>query len=499
MTHSNALSEYPALDKKVRWLRSRHMRFSLPFISIVASLGLFSGCVSVPQAVQVAIDTTSGEFSLAGEAPFNSAWWSQFEDPLLAELITKALDANKTLEVASANVSVAQGLAARQKLERSYSTAASATAGIGRAPRPGQDVNLSLNTGIGARWEIDIFDRISAQISAAEFDLEAAQQARRDIAVIVAGNTAQNYVQLRGAQRRLEVARQNAETQAQGLELLNTLLENGRATRLDVERTQALYRTTLASLPRFEATAQAALSALAQLTGQPANSPDATLLALVENTGDIPEHRGLIATGTLDGMIRRRPDIRRAEALIGRQLALSEAARADLFPRVVLNFDLSSIFDDRNDVGDLTSLGFGIGPSVQWTGPDLRRVRASIDISDAQAEVAIATYEDTVIAALSEVEIALTNYTKELARRADLQQAAASAKRALELASLRFEEGLDDFLDVLEAQRTVLDAEDRLAESRLQASIQAINAYGALGGVGLIDETEPSTPEIELE
>jgi multidrug efflux system outer membrane protein len=106
---------------------------------------------------------------------------------------------------------------------------------------------------------------------------------------------------------------------------------------------------------------------------------------------------------------------------------------------------------------------------------------------------------DTVITALSEVEIALTNYTQELARRADLQQAAASAKRALELASLRFEEGQDDFLDVLEAQRTVLDAEDRLAESRLQASVQAIAAYRALGGVGLLDEAEPSTPEIILE
>jgi multidrug efflux system outer membrane protein len=198
-------------------------------------------------------------------------------------------------------------------------------------------------------------------------------------------------------------------------------------------------------------------------------------------------------------MIRRRPDIRRAEALIGRQLALSEATRADLFPTVSLNLDLSSIFDDTNDVGDLTSLGFGFGPSIQWAGPDLRRVRADIDISDARAEAEIAAYEDTVITALSEVEIALTNYTQELARRADLQQAAASAKRALELASLRFEEGQDDFLDVLEAQRTVLDAEDRLAESRLQASVQAIAAYRALGGVGLLDEAEPSTPEIILE
>ncbi|MDG1826095.1 MAG: TolC family protein [Henriciella sp.] len=436
---------------------------------------------------------------MASDSAFNNTWWNQFDDPILTDLIAKALDANKSLEAASANVRIAESLAARQQLERSYSTGVSARAELGRAPRPGQDVGFSLSSGIGASWEIDLFDRIGAQIAATEFDIEAAQQARRDIGVVVAGNTALNYIQLRGAQRRLEVARQNAETQAQGLDLLNTLLENGRATRLDVERARALYRTTLASLPRFEASARTAMSALAALTGQAANNPDAMLIGLVEKAGDIPEHRGLIAAGTLEDMIRRRPDIRRAEALIGRQLALSEATRADLFPRVSLNLDLSSIFDDTNDIGDLTSLGFGIGPSIQWAGPDLRRVRADIDISDARAEAEIAAYEDTVITALSEVEIAITNYTQELARRADLQQAAASAKRALELASLRFEEGQDDFLDVLEAQRTVLDAEDRLAESRFQASVQAIAAYRALGGVGLLDEAEPSTPEIILE
>jgi multidrug efflux system outer membrane protein len=475
------------------------MRSSFPFMFIAAAFGIVSGCVSVPERVQVNSETPSGNFSMAGETAFNNTWWNQFDDPILTDLIVKALDANKSLEVASANVRIAENLAARQQLERSYSTGASAQAELGRAPRPGQDVGFSLSSGIGASWEIDLFDRIGAQIAATEFDIEAAQQARRDIGVVVAGNTALNYIQLRGAQRRLEVARQNAETQAQGLDLLNTLLENGRATRLDVERARALYRTTLASLPRFEASARTAMNALAALTGQAANNPDAMLIGLVEEAGDIPEHRGLIAAGTLEDMIRRRPDIRRAEALIGRQLALSEATRADLFPTVSLNLDLSSIFDDTNDVGDLTSLGFGFGPSIQWAGPDLRRVRADIDISDARAEAEIAAYEDTVITALSEVEIALTNYTQELARRADLQQAAASAKRALELASLRFEEGQDDFLDVLEAQRTVLDAEDRLAESRLQASVQAIAAYRALGGVGLLDEAESSTPEIILE
>jgi multidrug efflux system outer membrane protein len=455
-------------------------------IFLFALLGL-AACVSVPERVEPSAVQYEGQFTSNGPSgEFNDAWWAQFDDLKLTSLIDRALEANKSLEVAAANIRLVEAIAGRQDLERSYATGATASGQVGRSARNGQDIGVSVSGRLGATWEIDVFDRIAAQIEAAEFDVEVAREARRDVEVIVASQTALNYIQLRGAQRRLEVARQNAQTQAEGLDLLRTLFDNGRATRLDIDRAEALYRTTLASQPRFEATALASLSGLAALTGQTATAPDESLLDLINVADDIPEHRGILATGSVEALIRRRPDIREAEAAIGRDLALSEAVRADLFPRLTMNLDLLSLFDDNtNDIGDLSSFGFGIGPSIQWAGPDLRRVRANIDISDARALLAISRYEAVIIDALSEVEIALTNYTKELERRDDLRQAVASAQRALELASLRFEEGLDDYLDVLEAQRTVLDAQDRLAESRLQSSVQAIAAYRALGGVGL--------------
>lgn len=204
-------------------------------------------------------------------------------------------------------------------------------------------------------------------------------------------------------------------------------------------------------------------------------------------------------TGSVSELVRRRPDIREAEAAIGRQLALGEAARAQLFPTVTLNANLLAVFDDSNDVGDLSSFGFGIGPSISWAGPDLRRVRANIAVADAVSEAAIAQYEQTVLNALSEVESALTDYTNELRRRDDLERAAASARRAIDLARLRFEEGLDDYLDVLEAQRTLLAAEDQLAESRLQSSNLAITAYRALGGVEFLNGDPQAAPGIALE
>ena len=298
------------------------------FVSI-----LLSGCISAPDQPTIPPMKVDGDFLAADVAlsEFNDEWWAQFDDTIMSGLIGQSLLANKSLDVAAANIRIAESIAAGQRLARTYSTGTTTSATLGRAARAGQGVEVSTQAGLGASWEFDAFGRIEAQIAAAEFDLEATRQARRDVAVIVASQTALTYVQLRGAQRRLEVARKNASTQAEGLELLQTLLDNGSATQLDVERAEAQYRTTLASLPTFEAVIQTSVSGLAVLTGQPANEQDQAWDAIVTQTGDIPEHRGAIAAGSVDDLIRRRPDIRQAEAFIARQLALGKAARADLF------------------------------------------------------------------------------------------------------------------------------------------------------------------------
>lgn len=460
---------------------------------------VLAGCAAAPPNLSMPDVPVQGAYlNEAAGANLDVDWWKRFEDPTLTALIEQSLSANRSLEQAAANVRVAEALASGARLDRSYAASSSLDGEIGRTARPDQDVEVSVQGGLAASWEFDAFGRIEAQIAAAEFDVEAARQARRDLAVIVASETALNYMRLRGAQRRLAVARQNAETQAEGLHLLQTLFENGRATRLDLERAEAQYRTTLASVPRFEATVHSSRNALAALTGQAANAPSGILGDLVASVGDIPEHRGAIMAGSVEDLVRRRPDIRAAEAAIARQLALGDAARADLFPTITINANVLALFDDTNNIGDVDSFGFGIGPSIRWAGPDLRRVRANIDVSDARTEAVIAQYEQTVLNALSEVETALSDYANELKRRDDLQSAAASARRALDLARLRFEEGLDDYLDVLDAQRTLLTAEDQLAESRLQSSSLAVGAYRALGGIEMQDEYgAPATSALE--
>ena len=448
-----------------------------------------AACASVPDApVRPDVSAPSETFFNAPtigtpEQAVAMDWWARFEDPVLTALVDQALEENKDLLVAEANIEAARAILARQGLLRSPSTSANAAADIGRAAREDADVELTGNAQLGASWEYDAFGRLAALIDSAAFQVEQIEEIRRDVAVTVAADTALAYVDYRGNQVRLDVARSNANLQGESVELLQVLFDNGRATRLDLERAESQYRTTLASLPLLELNIQTAATRLATLTGQTNIAEVTEALAAATGRAVIPEPPETLTLGTPADLIRRRPDIRAAEADISSLLAFGEAERARLFPTLTFNANVLALFTEDSDLDN--SFGIGIGPAIRWEGPDLRRVRADIDIADAQTRVAFAAYERAVVEALGEIEIALIGFSQERARRADLEAASSSAARALDLARLRFDEGLDDFLDVIDAQRTLLDAQDRLEISRLATTRQAITTYRALGGIWL--------------
>ncbi len=454
---------------------------------------IFGGCqtISVPDmpiessdlVSKISAVDTEGFLNADSALPLNVLWWEGFEDPVLTQLVQDALSENRDLLVAKRNIEIAKAQLSRTELTRSYSTSAGTSAEIGRAARPNQDVNLSVSGNLGASWEIDAFGRIDAAIRAAELSVDAQEQARRDIAVMVASETALAYSDLRGAQRQISLTKANADVQLQSLDLVQALLENGRATELDLNRAEAQYRTTLSNIPRLTASIDGAIARLSALSGVSASSPQDSLMALLRDPSDIPELQSGLNAASPAQLLRRRPDIRQAEIEMARRLELSKIERARLFPVVTFNADISALFNGTNRLDQLSSFGFGIGPSVQWEGPDLRRVRADIDISDAETRRAYAQYEAVVLNALADVESALSNSRNELSRRDDLVRAVDAARAALELARLRYEEGLDDFLDVLDSQRTLLDTEARLAESRIQTARLAILTYRELGGI----------------
>jgi len=298
-------------------------------------------------------------------------------------------------------------------------------------------------------------------------------------------NVAQSNIQIAQAsliRQQLETSYRTGSNAGINIGRSPTPLENGRATALDINRADAQYRTTLAQLPSFQAVIDGALSRLAVLTGGSASEPVSEITDLRATARPIPSVSADIAMGTPADLIRRRPDIRAAETEIARRLALGEIDRARLFPTITLGLDLSALFGGGNRLDQLSSFGFGLGPAISWEGPDLRRVRADIKITDAETERAYQVYEQTVLQALSDVEIALTELVNERQRLSNLERAVVSARNAAEIAQLRFDEGIDDFLDVLDAQRTLLEAEDRLAQNELQTTRLAILTYRELGG-----------------
>lgn len=457
-----------------------------------AALALIvAGCASVPERPVDDAPVAAGETFRAGVStqPVSSQWWTGFSDPVLTDLVNTSLQTSPALR--GADFSVAEAEAALRLALLGASPTASSRAGLTAARPTGATadrINVNATGTLAASWELDAFGRIAALVEAARYDAATARELRRDIAVTLASETALSYINLRGAEARLEVARRNAETQSEGLDLVRTLVDNGRATQLDLEQAQTQYRTTLANLPVYEADREAAISRLAALTAAPASSAGALLRQLAASPGLIPALDAPLTAGTPEDLLRRRPDIRVAEARIGAALAIGEAARADLFPRITLNANLLGLIRNTGVAVSDESIGFDFGPAISWAGPDLRGVHANIDVTDARTGQIIANYQSTVLDALADAEIALTDLAAENRRTADLDAALASARRALDIARLRYQEGLDSYLNVLDAQRSLLDAEDRLAVNRAETARRAVRAYRSLGGIWTDEE-----------
>ncbi len=452
---------------------------------------LAAGCASVPEtpaAVPAGLEAGAAFPSLSGGGAPGADWWTGFDDPELQRLVETALKASPVLRGADYSVAEAEALLRLALLGRSPSLTSSASASAGRPLGGGDDFEASGDFGLASGWELDAFGRIGSAIEAARFDETAARELRRDLAVTIASETALAYIDLRSAEARLAVADANSAAQKDSLDLVRTLFDNGRANELDLSRSETQYRTTLSSLPVFRATISAARNRLAALTGTAATQPTLASSLDAARIARVPRLTAPLSTGAPEDMLRRRPDVRLAEARIGAALALGDAARANLFPRITLNANLFGVLSDTGVVFNEDSIGFSIGPAISWAGPDLRRVYAQIDVNDARTRATVADYEAIVLDALAETETALSNYVTERQRRTDLEAALTSARRSFELARLRFQEGLDSSLDVLDAQRTLLTAEDQLAVNEAEIARRAIRAYRSLGGVWTDEE-----------
>ncbi len=422
-------------------------------------------------------------------------WWSVFNDPTLDSLIGEATKANKDLKVAAARVREARAQRAVTAsslfpsldvtaLYQYYRTSGRSTPSAVAANSTGGDTPTFINgldlyqAQFDASWEIDIFGRVRRSVEAATADLASFEENYRDTLVSLLAEVAVNYMSVRGSQLRLEIALRNIDAQRKTLELTRERFQAGLSSELDVAQASAQLAATESQVPSIETTARQSMHQLATLLG---TVPDVMVeqLSKAEPLPGVPPE---VPVGLPSDLLRRRPDVRRAERQLAAATARIGVATADLFPRLSLTGNLGQASMSLADITMSSSSLWSVGPTVKWNIFNAGATRANIEIQNAKTEQALGNYEKTVLTSLQEVESALVAYSKELSRREALAAAVRASERAYEISSELYAKGLVDFLRVLDSQRTLYLSQDQLASSDQQVSANLVALYKALGG-----------------
>jgi NodT family efflux transporter outer membrane factor (OMF) lipoprotein len=315
-------------------------------------------------------------------------------------------------------------------------------------------------------------------VEALDADLDAAVEDRRDLQVTLTSEVAIHYLTLRGLQEQISIARNNLEAQEKNVEITRTRFEAGFVSGLDVANARAQAATTASQIPTLESDARTSIHTLSLLLGMEPNA----LLEELQEAAPLAPVPPEVPIGLPSDLIRRRPDIRRAEARIHAATARIGVAAADLFPRFSLTGSLSFSGDTLSSMASWSSRVWSIGPSMQWLIFDAERIRWNIEAQRAIQEQTLLAYQQTVLTALKEVESALVAYAKEREHRQLLEEAVSQNRRAVALAKELYSAGQTDFLNVLSAQGSLFLSEEALARSSRTLSLNLVALYKALGG-----------------
>jgi multidrug efflux system outer membrane protein len=453
-----------------------------------AALTALCGCAVGPDyhRPETPVDTrfaNAGEPGLA-EGDAVEAYWVGFSDPMLTGLIDDALAHNKDLSAAEANLRAARAARRLAGFDQfpTVTFSGSYTRNLdSQEELPGVDFHDrefdAAQAGFDGLWELDLFGRVRRNVEAARADVGASAATLQDARVSVIAEVARDYFILRGLQDQLTLTERNADNQLNTLKLTRNRLEAGRGNQLDTARAEAQWQTTLASVPTLQASIATTGYRLSVLTGRQPTALSASLTAQAPQ----PTLPPLNTIGTPEQLLRRRPDVRAAERRLAGATARVGVAVGDLFPKVTLTGQAGYFAPTFGEFGTSEARFFTFGPSISWAALDLGRVRARIGSARAQTDAALAAYEGAVLGALEDTEGALISYGRSQTRRDALQVAAAASDKAADLAEKRFEGGLIDFLEVLDAERTALSAELLLSQSRTDEATSLIAVYKALG------------------
>lgn len=440
----------------------------------------------------LAMLAAGGVGTLQGQKPDGervAAFWGTLGDTTLQRLVGDVVKSNEDVAAARARLRSTQATRLHAQLDfaptvtvaSSYTRQRLASAGF---PQGGSFVFPDQNVwdaGVQLAWELDLFGKIRRTAQGQGALVTAAQEDIEDVQVLLTAELAIEYFDLRGAQDRLAVAQRNAENQRRTLDVTSERLDAGKGNSFDTERAKAQLNSTLAAVPALEASITVIQHRIGVLVGRSDAHVDE---ALVEPRPrpTLPES---IAVANVETIVRQRPDVRSAERQVAAGGAFVGAAKAAYLPRLTIGGGAGYVSNTFQSLNDVEKPRYALSAVVSWPALNLGRVKADVDLAQAQDAEAEARYRKARLQAFEEIGSSVVAYNKARLSLKYLDAAASASERAAALARLRFEEGASDFLQVLDAERTMLEAQDRLSTGRTTATRLLVAVYRALGGAPL--------------
>jgi NodT family efflux transporter outer membrane factor (OMF) lipoprotein len=463
---------------------------------LILSLGLV-GCTvgpdyQRPEIAAVPLRLAPDGKSVASrtvEGAVDLAWWKSFRDIQLSSLVERLVAQNLDLKTATERVtqSVAQRrFVASQGLphvegqsSNTYNVASHNGVVSLFEPAPGATYDYGLfRDGLTSSWQLDLFGRVRRAVEAADANTLASVENRHGVALAAVAELAQSYMELRGTQDRLGIAKRNLRLAEENVGLVNARFSNGVATTLDLAQAQAQQATIAATLPPLRIQEAALVNAIGLLLGDAPRALETEL----HRSRTLPRVPRKIPVGLPGTLVRRRPDVREAEARLHEATALTGVAVASFYPDVTLNGAAGLESLHPANLFSLTSVALAAGPSISIPIFEGGQLRGTLALRESRQREAAIFFQKTVLRAWNEVDDTLTAYREAQHRRADLGRSVTANKAALQAARQRYSQGAIDFLNVLTTQAQLLQSENDLADSDTQIASDLVSLYRALGG-----------------
>jgi NodT family efflux transporter outer membrane factor (OMF) lipoprotein len=470
--------------------------------SLLVSTACLCGCAAGPDYTPFSFRTPLAFVASSAEGSAKpgrwagadlTQWWRSFRDPELNSLVERAVAANLDIEIAldrlqqartrvletvgaslpsgdvSASKSVGTGTDDTRSRVDPALHAASDTAGYQR---------ITQAAGVAGGWDLDIFGKYRREIEATLYDAEAAADDREAVLVTVVADVARAYLDLRAFQARLVVARQSVDAAKRNLSLVQTRAQEGITNDLDVALAQRELSTFEAAIPPLEGDIDATKYAIAVLLGR---YPEDTAAEL-SPARPLPAFPARVAVGTPPELLQRRPDVQEAERQLAAATARIGVATADLYPDLSASGAFGAQGGPTLKIGSPLTYIAAAGPALMWPAFDFGTLDAKVDIADLQTKEQLARYKRTVLQAVEQVDEAAASFRAEQGQLRDLDRGIAAAKEAVTLARQRYDRGLTDFLNVIDAERQLFALQAQGVETQQDAAEQLVRLYKALGG-----------------